>query len=70
MAQLAERSLPIPEELGSNPVIDNFYEHLFTVNCLYIEKTKNKEKEAENCPFLKKLCNAERKHSDWMVQVT
>ena len=25
VAQLAERSLPIPEDLGSNPVIGNFY---------------------------------------------
>ena len=25
VAQLAERSIPIPEDLGSNPVISNFY---------------------------------------------
>ena len=25
VAQLAERSLPIPEDLGSNPAIGNFY---------------------------------------------
>ena len=25
VAQLAERSLPIPEDPGSNPVIGNFY---------------------------------------------
>ena len=39
VAQLVERSLPIPEVHGLNPVISKIYiEHLFTVNC--IEKTK------------------------------
>ena len=39
VAQLAERTLPIPEVRGSNTVIVNFYiEHLFSVNC--IEKSK------------------------------
>ena len=31
VAQLVERSLPIPEVRGSNPV---YIEHLFTVNCV------------------------------------
>ena len=30
-AQLAERSLPIPEDLGSNPTISIFIEQLLTV---------------------------------------
>ena len=36
VAQLVERSLPIPEVRGSSPVIGkNLYiEHLFTVNCV------------------------------------
>ena len=38
VAQLVERSLPIPEVRGSNPVIGKnlfiFIEHLFTVNCV------------------------------------
>ena len=43
VAQLVERSLPIPEVRGSNPVIGKkIIEHLFTVNC--IEKTKIKKK--------------------------
>ena len=50
VAQLAVRLLLIPEVHCSNPVISEFLtEHLFTVNC--IEKTKNKEKEAENGPL-------------------
>ena len=37
VAQLVERSFPIPEVRGSNPVIGKnlfFIEHLFTVNCV------------------------------------
>ena len=50
VAQLVERLLPIPEVRGSNPVIGkHLYWTLFTVNC--IEKTKIKEKEAENGPL-------------------
>ena len=48
MAQLAERSLIIPDVGSSNPVIGkNFYlKLLFNVNL--IEKTKIKKKEAVN----------------------
>ena len=44
VAQLVDRSLPIPEVSGSNQVIGkkSCIEHLFTVNC--IEKTKIKKK--------------------------
>ena len=49
VAQLVERSLPIPEIHGSNPVIAKFIEHLFTIN--WIEKTKIKKKEAGNGSF-------------------
>ena len=48
VAQLAERSLPVPYLRGSNPVIGK---KLFPVNC--IEKTKIKEKEAGNGQFKK-----------------
>ena len=54
MAQLAERSLMIPEDPGSNPVIGNFYLGI----CLLLtvcRRDENKEKEAENGPYLKKL---------------
>ena len=53
VAQLVERPLPIPEVRGSIPVIGKkiYIEHLFIVNC--IEKTKIKEKEGGNGPFLK-----------------
>ena len=47
MAELVERSLPIPEvrvRIQSSAKI--YYEHLPAVNC--IEKTKIKEKEAGN----------------------
>ena len=42
VAQLVERSLPIPEVRGSNPVIGKNLYRTFTVNC--IEKTKIKKK--------------------------
>ena len=42
VAQLVERSLPIPEVHGSNPVIRKNLYRTFTVNC--IEKTKIKKK--------------------------
>ena len=54
MAQLAERSLMIPEDPGSNPVIGNFYLNIYL---LFVEKTKIKKKEAENGPFLKNNCS-------------
>ena len=38
VAELVERSLPLPEVRGSNPVIGKnlfiYIEHLFTVNCV------------------------------------
>ena len=48
VAQLVDRSLPIPEVSGSNQVIGkkSCIEHLFTVNC--IEKTKIKKKKKED----------------------
>ena len=52
VAQLVERSLPIPEVRNSNPVISKFcIEHLVTVNC--IEKTKRKKKRLGMELFLK-----------------
>ena len=43
---LVERSLPIPEDPGSNPVISKlFIEHSFTVDS--IEKTKIKKRGLE-----------------------
>ena len=53
VAQSVEWSLPIPEVRGSNPVIGKHLNRTFTVNC--IEKTKIKEKEAGNGPFLKDM---------------
>ena len=41
VAQLVERSIPIPEVRGSNPVIGKNLFWTFTVNC--IEKTKMKK---------------------------
>ena len=52
MAQLAERSLTIPEDLGSNPVIGNFYLNIFLLLTV-CRKDENKEKEAGNGPFKK-----------------
>ena len=59
VAQLAERSLTIPEDPGSNPVIGNFYlnNYLLLTVC---RKDENKEKEAENGPFKKKMFPKER----------
>ena len=42
MTQLVEQLLPIPEVLGSNPVIGNILYSPFSVNC--IEKPKIKKK--------------------------
>ena len=50
MAQLVERSLPIPEVHGSNPVIGINLYRTFTVNC--IEKTKIKKKRPGIAHFL------------------
>ena len=50
LSQLTARSLPIPEDPGSNPIIGNFIEQLFTV----CRKDENKDKEAHNGPFFKK----------------
>ena len=57
LAQLVERTLLIPEVPGSNPVIGkNLFIYWTFVYCqLCIEKTKIKEKEAVNGPFLKKI---------------
>ena len=54
MAQLAERSPTIPEDPGSNPVIGNFYLNIYLLLTV-CRKDENKEKEAENGPFKKKL---------------
>ena len=53
VAQLAERSLPIPEDPGSNPVFGNFYLNIYLLLTVY-RKDENKESEAENGQFLKK----------------
>ena len=48
VAQLVERSLPIPEVRGSNPIIRKIYFFLLNI-CLLstvYRKGKNKEKEA------------------------
>ena len=54
MAQLAERSPMIPEDPGSNPVIGNFYLNIYLLLTV-CRKDENKEKEAENGPFKKKV---------------
>ena len=54
VAQLVERSLPIPEVRGSNPVIGKKYiEHLLLSTVFW--KDENKEKEAGNGPFKKRV---------------
>ena len=61
MAQLAERSLMIPEDPGSNPVIGNFYLNIYLLLTV-CRKDENKEKEAENGPyFFKKKLEASKK---------
>ena len=56
VAQLVEQSLPIPEFCGSNPVIGK---KSFILNICLLStvcwKDKNKEKEAGNGQFFKKL---------------
>ena len=50
VAQLVERSLPIPEVRGSNPVISQKFILNFTVNC--IEKKKKVENSPSRCCLL------------------
>ena len=52
MGQLVERSLPITEVRGSNPVIGENLYSTFTVDCF--EKTKIKKKRPGIANFLKK----------------
>ena len=56
VAQLVEHSLLIPEVRGSNPVIGK---NLLILNMCILStvywKDENKEKEAGNVPFLKKI---------------
>ena len=61
VAQLVERSLPIPEVYGLNPVSSENLNWIFTVNCF--EKTKIKKKRGRNWPivFFKK----ESLNSEW-----
>ena len=57
VAQLVERSLPIPEVRGSNPIIRKIYFFLLNI-CLLstvYRKGKNKEKEAGDGRFFKKV---------------
>ena len=53
VAQLVERSLPIQEVRGLNPVIGKIYWKI--VFCQLYWKDENKEKEAVNGPFKKNL---------------
>ena len=54
MAQLVERSLPIPEVRDLYPVIGTnlFILNICLVSTVYL-KDENKEKEAGNAPFFK-----------------
>ena len=59
VAQLVERSRPISEVCGLNPVIGKYlFWTLFTVNC--IEKTKIKKKRPGLAHFLKNSCRFRR----------
>ena len=51
VAQLVERSLPIPEVRGSIPVISNILYRTFAANCF--EKTKINKKRPRMAHFLK-----------------
>ena len=53
VAQLVERSLPIPEVRGSNPVISKIY-WTFVYCQLCIEKTKIKKKRGREWPIFKR----------------
>ena len=53
VAQLVECLLSTPEVRSLNPVIWKLFYRIF-VHCQLYFKDKNKEKEGENGPFLKK----------------
>ena len=63
VAQLAEWSLPIPEDPSSNPVIGNFYLFIYLL-LTFCRRDENKEKEAGNGPFflknVTKSCTAQK----------
>ena len=71
VAQLVEQSLPIPEVRGSNPVIGKkLFTYLTFVCCqLCIEKTKIREKEAGNGPFLKKVIISPKSLSHFIMRL-
>ena len=52
VAQFVERSLPIPEVHGSNPVIGK--KNILNIYYQLYWKDKNKENEARNGPFFQK----------------
>ena len=57
VVQLAERSHPIPEDLGSNPGIGNFY---WTYLLLPVCRKDENKKEAGNGPFFQTKFNYRR----------
>ena len=71
VAQLVERLLPNPEVRSSNPVIGkNLFTYLTFVCCqLCIEKTKIREKEAGNGPFLKKVIISPKSLSHFIMRL-
>ena len=50
VAQMVERSLPIPEVRGSNPVIDKKLYRTLTVNCIK-NNTIFKTNQCEKCHY-------------------
>ena len=64
MAQLVEQSLLIPEIRGSHPLIGK---NLYILKICFLStvylKDENKEKDAGNGPFLKKICFAKMGNS-------
>ena len=71
VAQLVERSLPIPEVRGLNPVIGKkiiYIEHLFTVNCVL--KRRKYRKRGRDWPiFLKKTIEVSLYRKTFYFQV-
>ena len=51
VTQLTQRSLPVPDDPGSNPLIGNF--HLTYLLLIVWRKDENKDKEDVNGPFKK-----------------
>ena len=66
VAQLVERSLPMPEVRGSTPVIGKIYWTF--VYCQLYWKDENKEKRGQEWPIFLKILSATKEISYYVIE--